>query len=77
MYSDNSVDNNYYVDLRKITEDVPGVWEWGDGSLLNYQDQWRAGDPDQPTKMRASIKKNVGLMADSEGTANYHFICEK
>ena len=76
VYSDTTVVDFYYTDLRKTSDDLPGTWLWGDGTLLDY-DKWKEGYPKDVEKTKTKFLKETQLMEDSSGNAPYHFICEK
>ena len=76
VYSDTSAMAYYWTDLRETTGSVPGSWEWGDGTSLNYN-QWRHGEPSSSTERRAILYKVTTLLWDTTQTSNRHVICEK
>ena len=71
-----TVSGFYWTDLREISNSVPGVWQWADGSDLAYN-LWNPGQPNRAHHDRGAIKKETGLLDDDPTYVSFNFICEK
>ena len=65
----------YLTDITRIVDGKPGTWQWGDGTILDY-DRWGPNNPYKSDRKKMRFAKYSRLMYDTSGTFPYHFICE-
>ena len=66
----------YFIDLIETTQTVPGSWEWGDGTQLNY-DKWGNGQPDQQLSTVTILRQDLKFGDRHPSDDMFNFICEK
>ena len=65
----------YLTDMTRIVDGKPGTWQWGDGTILDY-DRWGPNYPSSSDWKRMRFAKHNQLMSDTNGNFPYHFVCE-
>ena len=65
----------YHIDITRIANGKPGTWQWGDGTILDY-DRWAPENPRMIDRKKMRLAKYDQLMSDTSGAYDYHYICE-